>query len=96
MDRGGSRVHTLPATLKPGWSFADPSFSPSGRSLTLIGTHPGVATRPGTGNTIIGRTPSVLFTIGLDGRRLRRVQTETARRYQRDPLWVDWPTGRPS
>jgi Tol biopolymer transport system component len=91
MGRDGSRVHTLPATLMPGWNFANPSFSPSGRSLTLIGTHPGVATRPGTGNTIIGRTPSVLFTIGLDGRRLRRVQTETARRYERSPLWVDWP-----
>jgi hypothetical protein len=93
MDRDGSHVHTLPAALMPGWNFANPSFSPSGRSLTLIGTHPGVATRPGTGNTIIGRTPSVLFTIGLDGRRLRRVQTETARRYERDPQWVDWPGG---
>jgi WD40-like Beta Propeller Repeat len=93
MDRDGSRVHTLPATLMPGWNFANPSFSPSGRSLTLIATHPGVATRPGTGNTIIGRTPSVLLTIGLDGRRLRRVQTETARRYERDPQWVDWPAG---
>jgi Tol biopolymer transport system component len=89
MDRDGSHVHSLPATLMPGWNFADPSFSPSSRSLTVIGTHPGAATRPGTGNTIIGRTPSVLFTIGLDGRRLRRVQTETARRYERDPLWVD-------
>jgi hypothetical protein len=91
MDRDGSHVHTLPATLMPGWNFANPSFSPTGRSLTLIGTHPGVATRPGTGNTIIGRTPAVLFTIGLDGHRLRRVQTEKARRYERDPLWVDWP-----
>jgi Tol biopolymer transport system component len=91
MDRDGSHVHTLPETLMPGWNFANPSFSPSGRSLTLIGTHPGVTTRPGTGNTIIGRTPSVLFTIGLDGRRLRRVQTEEARRYERDPLWIDWP-----
>jgi Tol biopolymer transport system component len=94
MDRDGSHVHILPATLTPGWNFANPSFSPTGRSLTLIGTHPGVATRPGTGNTIIGRTPSVLFTIGLDGRRLRRVQTETARRYERDPQWVDWPWSR--
>jgi WD40-like Beta Propeller Repeat len=94
MDRDGSHVHTLPATLMPGWNFANPSFSPTGRSLTLIGTHPGVATRPGTGNTIIGRTPSVLFTIGLDGRGLRRVQTETAQRYERDPQWVDWPGGR--
>jgi dipeptidyl aminopeptidase/acylaminoacyl peptidase len=94
MDRDGSHVHTLPATLMPGWNFANPSFSPSGRSLTLIGTHPGVTTRPGTGNTIIGRTPSVLFTIGLDGHRLRRVQTETVRRYERDPQWVDWPGSR--
>jgi dipeptidyl aminopeptidase/acylaminoacyl peptidase len=91
MNRDGSAVHTLRATLMPGWNFANPSFSPSGRSLTLIGTHPGVAGRPGTGNTIIGRTPSVLFTVGLDGRRPRRVQTETARRYERDPLWVAWP-----
>jgi dipeptidyl aminopeptidase/acylaminoacyl peptidase len=91
IDRDGSRIHTLPATLMPGWNFANPSFSPSGRSLTLIGTHPGVARRPGTGNTIIGHTPSVLFTIGLEGRRLHRVQTETARRYERDPQWVDWP-----
>jgi hypothetical protein len=90
MGRDGSRVHTLSATLMPGWNFANPSFSPSGRSLTLIGTHPGVATRPGTGNTIIGRTPSALFTIALDGHRLRRVQTETARRYERDPVWVEW------
>jgi hypothetical protein len=90
MDRYGSHVHTLSATLMPGWNFANPSFSPSGRSLTLIGTHPGVTTRPGTGNTIIGRTPSALFTIALDGHRLRRVQTETARRYQRDPFWVNW------
>jgi hypothetical protein len=96
MDRYGSHVHTLPATLMPGWNFANPSFSPSGRSLTVIGTHPGVTTRPGTGNTIIGRTPSVLFTIGLDGHRLRPVETEKARRYERDPLWVDWPAGRPS
>jgi hypothetical protein len=94
MDRDGSHAHTLPATLKPGWNFANPSFSPSGRSLTLIGTHPGVATHPGTGNTIIGRTPAVLFTIGLGGHRLRRVQTETARRYERDPLWIDWPGSR--
>jgi hypothetical protein len=93
MERDGSHVHTLPATLMPGWNFANPSFSPSGRSLTLIGTHPGVPTRPGTGNTIIGRTPAVLFTIGLDGHRLRTVQTEKARRYERDPLWVDWPRG---
>jgi Tol biopolymer transport system component len=93
MDRDGSHVHTLRATLMPGWNFANPSFSPTGRSLTLIGTHPGVATRPGTGNTIIGRTPSVLFTIGLDGRQLQRVQTETARRYERDPQWVDWSGG---
>jgi hypothetical protein len=91
MDRDGSHVHSLPATLTPGWNFANPSFSPTGRSLTLIGTHPGVATRPGTGNTIIGRTPSVLFTIRLDGRRLHPVQTEKVRRYGRDPLWVDWP-----
>jgi hypothetical protein len=91
MDRDGTRTHTLPATLIPGWNFANPSFSPSGRSLTLIGTHPGVTTRPGTGNTIIGRTPSVLFTIGLDGHRLRRVQTENVRRFERDPVWVGWP-----
>ena len=55
------------------------------KSLTLVGTH------PGEGNTIIGRTPSVLFTIGLDGRRLRAVQTEKVRRFGRDPVWVRWP-----
>ena len=93
-NRDGSRVHALAATLMPGWNFANPSFSPTGRSLTIIGTHPGVGTRPGTGNTIIGRTPSVLFTIGLDGRRLQRVQTEKVRRFERDPVWVDWPGSR--
>jgi Tol biopolymer transport system component len=94
MDRDGSHVHTLRATLMRGWNVANPSFSPTGRSLTLIGMHPGIATRPGTGNTIIGRTPSVLFTIGLDGHRLRTVQTEKVRRYERDPLWIDWPGSR--
>lgn len=88
MNRDGSDPHRLRATLRKGWNFANPSFSPSGRSLTIIGTHPGVATKPGTGNTIIGRTPSVLFTIGLDGHRLRTVETETVRRYDRDPIWV--------
>jgi hypothetical protein len=91
MNRDGSDVHTLRATLMPGWNFANPSFSPGCRSLTLIGIHPGVATHPGTGNTIVGRTPSVLFTIGIDGHRLRRVQTEKVRRFARDPDWVDWP-----
>jgi hypothetical protein len=94
MDRDGSGVHRLPGTLLPGWNFANPSFSPGGRSLTLIGTHPGIATRPGTGNTIIGRTPSVLFTIGLDGHRLRSVATEKVRRFDRDPVWVGWPRRR--
>jgi hypothetical protein len=88
MDRDGSHRHRLRGTQLPGWNFSNPSFSPSSNSLTLIGTHPGVATKPGTGNTIIGRTPSVLFTIGLDGHRLRPVQTEKARRYDRDPIWV--------
>ena len=85
MNRDGSGVHRLRGTLLPGWNFSNPSFSPSGRSLTLIGTH------PGGGNTIIGRTPSVLFTIGLDGHRLRMVQTEKFRRFARNPDWVRWP-----
>jgi hypothetical protein len=88
MNRDGSDVHHLRGTLLSGWDFANPSFSPTGRSLTLIGAH------PGKGNTIIGRTPSVLFTIGLDGRRLRAVQTERFRRFQRDPAWVHWPDRR--
>jgi hypothetical protein len=77
-------VRRLRGTLLPGWNFGNPYFSPNGRSLTLIGTH------PGKGNTIIGRTPSVLFTIGLDGRRLRMVQAEKVRRFDRDPAWVRW------
>jgi Tol biopolymer transport system component len=85
MNRNGSGVHRLRGTLLPGWNFANPSFSPSGRSLTVIGTH------PGKGNTIIGRTPSVLFTIGLGGHRLGTVQTEKVRRFERDPVWVRWP-----
>jgi dipeptidyl aminopeptidase/acylaminoacyl peptidase len=85
MNRDGSGVHRLRGTLLSGWNFANPSFSPNGRSVTLVGAH------PGKGNTIIGRTPSVLFTIGLDGRRLRAVQTERFRRFQRDPVWVRWP-----
>lgn len=90
MNRDGSGVHRLRGTLLPGWNFSNPSFSPTGRSLTLIGIHPGVATKPGTGNTIIGRTPSVLFTIGLDGHRLRTVEIERVRRFDRDPVWVRW------
>ena len=85
MNRDGSGVHRLRGTLLSGWNFANPSFSPTGRSLTLIGAH------PGKGNTVIGRTPSVLFTIGLDGGRLRAVQKERFRRFQRDPAWVRWP-----
>jgi WD40-like Beta Propeller Repeat len=88
MDRDGSHRHRLRGTMLPGWNFSNPSFSPSGKSLVLIGTHPGVATKPGTGNTVIGRTPSVLFTIGLDGHRLRPIETEKARRYDRSPAWV--------
>ena len=87
MDADGSRVHRLRGTLLVGWYFGNPCFSPSGRSLTIVGTH------PGEGNTIIGRTPSTLFTIGLDGHRLRAVQTEKVRRFARDPVWVRWPDG---
>jgi Tol biopolymer transport system component len=88
MDRDGSHRHLLRGTTLRGWDFGNPSFSPSGRALTLVGNHPGVATNPGTGNTIIGQSPSVLFTIGLDGRHLRPVQTEKVRRYDRSPAWV--------
>jgi len=70
MNRDGSGPHRLRESVLSGWSINNPSFSPSGRSLTFVGEH------HGGGNVIIGRTPSALFTIRRDGNRLRIVQTE--------------------
>lgn len=85
MNGDGSGSHRLRQSILPGWTIANPAFSPSGRSLTFVGKH------PGRGATVIGRTPSALFTIGLDGRRLRTVQTEKAQLFGRSPSWVRWP-----
>lgn len=88
MRRDGSAAHRIAPTLLPGWSIENPTFSPSGRSLAFVGKD------HGKGNTIIGRTPSALFTIGVDGHRLRTVQTEKAHLFGRDPVWVRWPRRR--
>lgn len=85
MNRDGSGSHRLRQSVLPGWTIANPAFSPSGRSLSFVGKH------PGRGAIVIGRTPSALFTIGLDGRRLRTVQTEKAHVFGRSPSWVRWP-----
>jgi Tol biopolymer transport system component len=85
MDRDGSGAHRLRESILSGWSVDNPSFSPSGRSLTFVGKH------YGTGNVIIGRTPSAVLTIRRDGSHLRIVQTEKARRFNRNPTWVPWP-----
>ncbi|MDX6609150.1 MAG: TolB protein [Solirubrobacterales bacterium] len=84
MNRDGSGAHRLGESILSGWSIDNPSFSPSGRSLTFVGEHHGM------GNVIIGRTPSVVFTIRRDGSRLRIAQTEKARFFSRDPAWVRW------
>lgn len=84
MSRDGSGAHRLRESILSGWSIDNPSFSPSGRSLTFVGKH------YGKGNVIIGRTPSVVFTIRLDGSRLRIAQTEKARLFSRSPAWVRW------
>jgi len=84
MNRDGTDAHRLGESVLSGWSIDNPSFSPSGRSLTFVGEH------HGRGNVIIGRTPSALFTIRRDGSRLRIVQTEKARFFSRDPAWVRW------
>lgn len=85
MNRDGSGAHRLRESILSGWSVGNPSFSPSGRSLTFVGTH------PGRGNVIIGRTPSAVLTIRRDGSHLRIVQTEKARLFKRNPTWVRWP-----
>jgi hypothetical protein len=85
MNRDGSGAHRLRGSVLSGWSVGNPSFSPSGRSLTFVGEH------YGKGNVIIGRTPSVIFTIRLDGSHRRIVQSEKARLFGRDPAWVRWP-----
>jgi hypothetical protein len=85
MNRDGSHSHALRSSILPGWSIGNPAFSPSGRALTFVGKH------HGKGNTIIGKTPSSLFTIRLDGTHRRLVQTEVAHLFDRDPLWVHWP-----
>lgn len=41
-------------------------------------------------NVVIGRTPSVVFTIRVDGSRLRIAHTEKARFFSRNPAWVRW------
>jgi WD40-like Beta Propeller Repeat len=84
MNRDGSGAHRLRESILSGWSIDNPSFSPSGRSLTFVGDHYGM------GNVIIGRTPSAVFTIGRDGSHLRIAQTEKARLFSRDPVWVRW------
>jgi len=84
MNRDGSGAHRLRESILSGWSIDNPSFSPSGRSLTFVGEHYGM------GNVIIGRTPSAVFTIRRDGSRLRIAQTEKARFFSRDPAWVRW------
>jgi Tol biopolymer transport system component len=88
MNRDGTGAHRLQGSILPGWTISNPSFSPSGDSLVFVGDH------PGKGNTIIGRTPSVIFTIGLDGGRPQVVQAEKARLFDRSPTWVRWPLGR--
>ncbi|HWH19058.1 MAG TPA: hypothetical protein VN671_00895, partial [Solirubrobacterales bacterium] len=70
MNRDGSHARALRGSILPGWSIGNPAFSPSGRALTFVGKH------HGKGNTIIGKTPSSLFTIRLDGTHRRLVQTE--------------------
>lgn len=84
MNRDGRGTHRLRDSVLSDWSIDNPSFSPSSRSLTFVGNH------SGTGNVIIGRTPSAVFTIRRDGTRLRIVQTERARFFGRDPAWVRW------
>ncbi len=84
MSRDGSGAHRLRETILSGWSIDNPSFSPSGRSLTFVGEHYGM------GNVVIGRTPSVVFTIRVDGSRLRIAHTEKARFFSRNPAWVRW------
>jgi hypothetical protein len=84
MNRDGSGAHRLGESILSGWSIDNPSFSPSGRSLTFVGEH------YGRGNVIIGRTPSAVLTIRRDGSRLRIAQTEKARLFSRDPAWVRW------
>lgn len=84
MDRDGGRAHRLRESILSGWSIGNPSFSPSGGSLTFVGEH------YGKGNVIIGRTPSVVFTVRRDGSHLRIAQTEKARFFRRDPAWVRW------
>jgi hypothetical protein len=87
MNRDGSDAHRLRESILSGWSIENPSFSPSGKSLTFVGDHFGM------GNVIIGRTPSAIFTIRRDGSRLRIAQTEKARFFSRDPAWVRWHWG---
>jgi hypothetical protein len=88
MNRDGSGAHRLRESILSGWTIDNPSFSPSGRSLTFVGEHHGM------GNVIIGRTPSAVFTIRRDGSRLRIAQTEKARLFSRDPAWVRWQQKR--
>jgi WD40 repeat protein len=87
MNRDGSGAHRLRESILSGWSIDNPSFSPSGGSLSFVGEHYGM------GNVIIGRTPSSVFTIRDDGRRRRIVQTEKVHLFNRDPAWVRWPRG---
>jgi dipeptidyl aminopeptidase/acylaminoacyl peptidase len=87
MNRDGSGAHRLRESVLSGWGISNPSFSPSGRSLTFVGNY------HGRGNVIIGRTPSALFTVRRDGSRLRIVQTDKARLFSRDPAWVRWQGG---
>jgi WD40-like Beta Propeller Repeat len=84
-DRDGSGARRV--ALLPGWRVDNPSFSPSGRSLTFVGTHP----EPRHGGTVIGKSPAALFTVRLDGTHLRVLQREPARLFGRDPTWVPWP-----
>jgi Tol biopolymer transport system component len=90
MDRDGSDRRRV--VYLPGWNLGNPSFSPSGRSLTFVGKRP----EPGRGGTVIGKSPSALFTVRLDGSHLQILRREPARLFDRGPVWVRWSNRWPS
>lgn len=82
MDRDGTNARRVARI--PGWLIGNPSFSPSGRALVFVGDRPN-----SEGITVIGKSPSALFEIPVDGGgRPRKLQVETAHIFDRNPNWV--------
>jgi dipeptidyl aminopeptidase/acylaminoacyl peptidase len=80
LDSGGA--HAIAGSLRDNWKLANPTFSPSGRALAFE------ATRVFGGGTIVGRSPSRIYTVRRSGAHLHLAQTEKADTHFRNPTWV--------